>query len=273
MKRLSAILLVLALAALLFAAANAAASAPLAQLRGFGCDHALDPPSRAISVKAVMRPMAGTVKMQLRFELWVTPDGPSAAPVMEKQGDLGKWKSPPNPTLGQLSGDVWNFTKSVVGLGVPATYQFRVDFRWIGAGGRVIGSAIRRGWRCHLIELRPDLLVQSPIGVTPVPGKPNQDLYTPTIDNNGATAAGPFVVQFVPADGSPPQTVNVKRLPAFAWVTVPFTGPLCTAQTAPTIAVDSTSEVDDLDRANNSLAAACPAPTPTSSAAGAHVGG
>ncbi len=167
---------------------------------------------------------------------------------------------------------MWNFTKSVVGLGVPATYQFRVDFHWIGAHGRVIGSAVRRSSRCHLIELRPDLLVQSPIGVSPIPGQPNQDLYTATIDNAGASAAGPFVVQFAPADGSLPKTINVPRLAAFASMTETFTGPLCSAATAPTITVDSTSEVDDLNRANNSVAAVCPSPVTSGGAAGTSSG-
>ena len=196
--------------ALLPAGASAAASVPpRAQLRSFGCDHALDPPERAISVKAVMRPLAATVRMQLRFELQAVADGSNVS-TMLKQGDLEKWRSPTNPTLGQLSGDVWNFTKSVVGLGVPATYRFYVDFRWLGAHGRVIGSAVRKSSRCHLIELRPDLLVQSPIGISPIPGQPGEDLYTATIDNIGASATGPFVVQFTPPDGSSAQNRDVK---------------------------------------------------------------
>jgi hypothetical protein len=37
-----------------------------------------------------------------------------------------------------------------------------------------------------------------------------------------------------------------------------FTGPVCSASTAPTITADSAHQVDDLNRSNNVLTAVCP---------------
>src|SRR5205085_5926213 len=122
-----------------------------AQLRSSVCHNALDPQNRTTSVKVVMRAMAGTQKLQLKFSLLVGRDGSS--PQTSVRGkNLGVWLTPKNPTLGQLSGDVWNFQKSVVELDAPATYQFRVSFRWLGAGGHVIGSAVRYGKPCRQRE-------------------------------------------------------------------------------------------------------------------------
>jgi hypothetical protein len=134
--------------------------APRARLRHLVCQRALDPVGRAISVTAVMRPVKGTVKMSLRFELLSRGKGVSAlSPV--SGGDLNSWISPPNPTLGQRSGDVWNVKKPIVDLMAPATYQFRVQFRWTGAHGRVLGTTSRNSQTCFQPELRPDLAVRS----------------------------------------------------------------------------------------------------------------
>ena len=46
-----------------------AADAPHAQLTSYVCQKALDPASRAISITAVMRPITGTEKMPMRFQL------------------------------------------------------------------------------------------------------------------------------------------------------------------------------------------------------------
>jgi CARDB len=243
-------------------AAGAAGDQPHAQLKGFDCQHALDPPDRGVAVRAVMRPLAGTQRLELKFDLLVSHAGSAAVPV--RSGDLGVWSEPKNPTLGQLSGDVWNFQKTVVDLDAPATYQFRVSFRWFGSGDRVIGSAVRYSERCHQRELRPDLQVMAPIAVTAIASRPNRDLYTATIRNAGATAAGPFSVAFVPGGSSAaPSPQTIQRLGPDKERSVSFVGPLCaTADPSdpPEIIADSAAQVDDLNRSNNSLAATCPAP-------------
>ena len=154
--------------------------------------------------------------------------------------------------------------ETVVDLDAPATYQFRVSFRWLGAGDTVIGSVVRYSGRCHQRELRPDLQVMAPIAVTAIASRPDRDLYTATIRNAGATAAGPFSVAFVPGGN----WTAPSRRRSSAWAPASSapsrsSGPLCgTADPAdpPEVIADSAGQVDDLDRTNNTLTATCPAP-------------
>ena len=240
------------------AASVAAATPPRSQLAGFACTHALDPGERAVSVDAVMRPLAGTRKLAIRIDLLQRSPG---LPVQTVQGgDLGLWKSPANPTLGRLPGDVWRLQKSVYNLDVPFTYQFRVSFRWTGTHGKVLGTATRYSRTCGQRELRPDLLVTS-ITVDPIAGHPNKQLYTAVIADQGLTGAGPFQVLFAPGDNSPPMTTTISFLGAGKSRTLTFVGPVCDPANPPTVSADSASQVDDFNRANNVMSAVCPATT------------
>ena len=196
MKRLFAGAAALALCALLVATSASAGAQQRTELRAFNCHRALDPGDRSAAVTAVMRPLVGTKHMAMRFDLLMSSKGATAQRVVNA-GDLGVWITPKNPTLGQLAGDVWKLQKSVVNLAAPATYRFRVTFRWTGAGGHTLGTTVRYSHRCQQRELRPDLLVQS-IAVTSAPDHPGDDLYTALISNAGNSAAGPFVVLFTP---------------------------------------------------------------------------
>ncbi|MGH2870565.1 MAG: CARDB domain-containing protein [Solirubrobacteraceae bacterium] len=257
MKRLTAGLSALLVgAAILFAGGAAGATARRAQLRAFACQSALEPANRSVSITAVMRPVPGTKHMSVRFDLLSAQ--PRTAPTAIHSGDLDKWIKPPNPTLGQLPGDVWNVQKQVVPLAAPATYSFRVSFRWIGAHKRILEQSELLSRRCHERELRPDLVVQS-IAVTALPSQPHKDLYTAVIANQGNSAAGPFSILFAPGDGSATTTDTVALLRAHSVRSLEFVGPLCATGTAPTITADSALQIHDLYRANNVLTATCPA--------------
>ena len=120
---------------------------PRAELDGFVCHHASDALDRWIAVTAVMRPIPGTERMALKFELQrMTAHRGSFVDV--RGGDLGKWRYPRNPTLGQQPDDVWRLYKPVVNLEAPAVYRFQVSFRWTGSGGRVLEVAHRLSARC-----------------------------------------------------------------------------------------------------------------------------
>jgi hypothetical protein len=233
------------------------ASQQRAQLRGLVCQRALDPPARGVAITAPMRPLTATRKMQLRFQLLrKSRPGGSYSPV--RGGDLGSWITPANPTLGQRPGDVWIVHKQVVDLAAPASYHFRVSFRWVGAHGRLLGTATRLSGTCYQPELRPDLLVQS-IVVQAVAGRPNVNRYVATIRNDGATAAGPFAVQFAPGSSLPVQTRSVAGLAAHGRAQRAFIGPLCSTGSVATVTVDPSNQVADFDRANNSMTAVCSA--------------
>jgi CARDB len=233
-------------------AAAVAASTPRAQLRQFTCKRALDPGSRKISVMAVMRPVAGTRRMEMRFVL-LRHGGPGPTTIVSG-GDLGHWLEPSDPTLGQHPGDVWELKHPVVDLSAPATYRYAVSFRWLGSRQHVIATDVDRSKRCYQPELRPDLMVVS-IQVKPNPGQQSSERYVALIRNGGRTAAGPFQVWFSYGDVTDKRSLN--RLAANHSVKEAFVGPVCTADTAPTVTVDPTHMVDDYNTSNNSMTANC----------------
>jgi hypothetical protein len=238
------------------ASATVPAASPRARLRDFVCQRALDPPARAISITAVMRPLPGTRKMEMRFEL-LRRLSHRRAFARVRGGDLGRWISPPDATLGQLPEDVWNLDKQVVNLVAPASYRFRVTFRWIGVHGRALGRAGRLSPTCDQPELRPDLQVRS-IAVRQIAGKPSEDAYLAEIRNAGATGAGPFEVELIDAGSASirtvawlgPHSARLERL----------VGAACAPADPPTVIVDPRHRVEDYNRADNSLTARCPAP-------------
>jgi CARDB len=243
--------------------ATGAAAPPRAELTQYDCQRALDPADRSVSVQAVTRPLTDTRRLAVKFDLLErTPATATATATAVRADGLGVWITPTDPSLGQLPGDVWRLNKTVLNLDAPATYQFRVIFRWTGAHGKVLGTATRFSRVCGQRELRPDLLVSS-ITVSPVAGHPEKDLYAAVIANQGATGAGPFEVLFAPGDSSAPITRSVQFLRANQSRSLSFVGPVCDPAGPPTVTVDATSEVDDYNRANNVLAAVCPA-APTS---------
>ncbi len=238
---------------------TASVSAGKATLSGFRCIPAQDPSARAMTVSSVMRPLAHTVRMAVRFDLLESAkrDGP-AAPVL--YGDLGKWKSIAAAPRGQRPIAKWIVNKQVRGLVAPAYYRFRVSFRWTGAHGRVLGTAVRSSAVCYQPERRPDLQVKS-IAVNRRPRHPRTELYVALIANNGVTASGPFEVQFV--GGNHEKTKPLASIGPHAKAKVSFIGPLCDPAAPPSITADSTDQVDDFNRGNNTLAATCPVSKPT----------
>jgi len=243
------------------ASAPAPASSQRVALREFTCQRALDPPERRIAVQAVMRPVPGTVKLALRFQLLRKRSG---AATLVHAGDLGDWISPSNPTLGHRAADVWQLTKSVADLAAPADYRFRVGFHWLGTHGRVIAQAVRVTGLCHQTDLRPDLVVRA-IAVQQLAASSTEEAYVATIANHGGSPTGPFQVAFQPADGSAATVQTVKSLLPNATTHATFQGANCSSAGAPTITADPAGQVDDRNRSNNSLTATC-TPSPAAGA-------
>lgn len=235
-------------------AAPAGAAAPRAQLRGFVCQRALEPASRAIAVTSVMRPVRHTQAMAVRFELLTRVKGASGFTTVTGS-DLGRWVSPADRTLGRRPGDVWKLIKPVVDLPAPAAYRLRVSFRWTGAHRRVLAQSVMSTGNCLQPELRPDLVIRR----IDAP-RPNRrgtfDFYSVTVGNAGATAAGQFTVQLA-APGSAPVLAQVAGLAAHTTTVVTLRGPLCAPANPPTVTVDPQNNVEDFDRANNVAMASC----------------
>lgn len=236
--------------------AVALAAPPHARLTAYVCQTALDPASRAISITAVMRPVTGTEKMAMRFQLLKRTKRWSR-PVPLTGTDLNTWLTPKSPTLGSRPGDRWVVKHPVVDLAGPDFYRFKVSFRWTDAAGHVIGKATRSSAMCFQSERRPDLEVAQ-IQVAPAPQHPGQDGYVATIRNVGKTTSEPFTVQF--ADGSsltsPPKSEGPLR--AHQARNVRFLEPPCSASAPATITVYPQNPVDDANPSNNSAMTTCP---------------
>jgi hypothetical protein len=255
-KRLAAACAVVCAVGGVAASTVGASTPPRARVTGLMCQHALDPPARAVSITAVMRPLRGTQRMEMRFQLLRKFKG-AGTYASVTGGDLGTWVSPSTPTLGQRPGDVWKLKKPIVGLAAPASYRFRVSFQWLAAHGHVLGTSVRESGVCFQPELRPDPLVQS-ITVEPVVGRPHVNRYVAVIRNAGASDTGPFEILFTPGGALPVQTVSVPDLAAHSKLVKAFLGPLCSNAAATTVTVDPEDKVDDRNRLNNSMTAVCP---------------
>jgi hypothetical protein len=241
-------------------ASGASAPAPHDQLRSFVCQKALDPPTRAVSVQAVMRPVTGTAKMQMRFDL-MRRGKPTASFRLVRGRLLGSWISPSNPTLGQRPGDVWIVNHPVVDLSAPATYRFRVSFRWLDSSGQQLSMAVQSSPNCFQPELRADLLVRS-LTVTPLAS--GNSAYVATIGNRGQTAAGPVEVDLAGVgSATQAQTIGAGVGPK-STARQRFLAPACTAGAPLTVTVDPAHTIDEFDFNNNTLTVPCPAASSSS---------
>jgi hypothetical protein len=230
-----------------------AALPPRDQLRSFVCQKAQDPPARAISIQAVMRPVNGTAKMQVRVDLMRRSE--AGAPFRLVRGRLlGSWISPADPSLGQRPGDVWIVNHPVVDLPAPATYRFRVSFRWTGSSGQPLSTAVQSSPDCYQPELRADLLVRS-LTVTPLPS--GSDAYLADIGNRGLTAAHPVEVDLAGVSTGA-QAATLATVGPRSTARQRFVGPPCTPGSVLTVTVDPSHTIDEYDFANNTLTMACP---------------
>jgi hypothetical protein len=243
------------------AAAMAPVPAPNARLTSFVCQKARDPAERAVSITAVMRPVPGTMKMAMRFELLKRARRRSR-PVALTGTDLGTWLTPTkDPTLGSRPGDRWVVNHPVTDLAGPAFYRFSVAFRWTDASSHVIGRAVRTSPLCFQPERRADIQVVA-INVTPVAGSSGSDAYVAHIRNTGKTATGPFQVEL--SDGVPANTVykSVAQVLPHHQRGVYFRAPACSAAAPVTITADPTQQVDVSSRSHSSMTTTCASAAP-----------
>jgi hypothetical protein len=93
-------------------------------------------------VVGVMRPVAGTRAMAMKFALLRRPSsGGTYGPV--SGANLNRWLTPTPPSLGQRPTDVWRLRKLVVNLPAHSAYRFRVSFRWTGSAGVFLKRLVR----------------------------------------------------------------------------------------------------------------------------------
>jgi len=214
---------------------------------------ALDPVARSVSVTATMRPLKGTQKLNVNVRLQDRAAGTHTWLTIAAPG-LGQWLAPTDPpTLGRRPGDVWNVRHPVADLTAPAAYRFSVQFRWLGAGGRVLGAESLTSATCQQPELRPDLVVGT-VAVTPA-ARRNRRVYATTISNTGATAASQVLVE-LNVGGTIVQH-TIPRLGPHSSQVVKFTGPACSTVAPASVTVDPNNQIDVSSRAQAVAQVSC----------------
>ena len=246
MKRLA--LSVIAAAAPLALAAPAGAATKLYASPMVACHTGLTPAERSLEVDAVMKPVSGTVRMGLRFDVSMrTPQNQTFTPVPGP--GLGVWKRS-HSKVSQFEID-----KGVDNLQAPAGYRLLVGFRWYGAHGKVLRTAHRTTRVCSEPDLRPNLVVKNIVVEPPTAnGKPWH--YTVVVRNIGQTDAGPFNVGYSAPD-APAQTLPIAGLPPATQTRVTFTGTPCVSATPPTFTADVSNQVDESSETDNLGTATC----------------
>jgi len=248
MKR-SVLILAAATAALAAAApATADARRPPHSAKLVACQRSPDPLARMLTVRASMRAIHGSRRLGLRFDLYSRSGGSGFRRVAG--AGLGTWSYSDRGVGGYV------VRKSVNGLPTPAVYRMVVRFRWLGARGKVRRSAIAVTGPCAQGERRPDLAVA---GVVVRPGpRPGMFRYVALVRNVGRGGSGPTTVSLE----SGAAALATLRLPALrpgGRRIVRFTGPACNPVAPPSVVADPSGLVPDANRANNKLAATCPA--------------
>jgi hypothetical protein len=203
-----------------------------------------------------MRPVAGGRHLALRVDLYqkTLPGGRWA--LRSDVPGLGIWTAPSDPSIGTRPADVFRYRQAVGRLIVPYAFRFRVSFRWSDATtGREVKSATVYTAACKQPDQRPDLALTD-VAVTPSPLDSSSARYVVTVKNIGRSPA--WNVSLTSTFSSPHRAV--KRLGPADSVQVTLNGPACTApDSVPIFTVDPANTVDEMDEANNSLAATCPA--------------
>ena len=248
MKRFLPILLAAAAALALLAPAVAQARRAPHSAKLVACQRSADPLARLLTVRASLRAIHGSTRLGLRFDLY----GRSGAGGFRRVAGagLGAWSYSDRGVGGYV------VRKTVNNLPTPAVYRMVVRFRWINAHGRVLRSAQRITGPCAQGDLRPDLAV---IGVSVRPGaRAGVFRYVAVVRNVGRGGSGPTTVS-LEAGGA---ALATKRLPGLRpgnRTVVRFSGPACDASAPPRVVADPSGLIADSNRANNALAATCPA--------------
>ncbi len=97
---------------------------------------------RSATFAGEMSALPGTVKMEMRVEVLERTPGDVAYRMVVAPG-LGVWRMSA-PGVKQ-----YTYLKQVTNLSAPAFYRGAIRFRWLGAKGRLLKTAVLRTRRCE----------------------------------------------------------------------------------------------------------------------------
>jgi len=187
----------------------------------------------------------GASRMRMRFELERKRPNTRRWRRVPRAVGFGKWER----SLPSRAGFI--FHKRVVGLRVPARYRALISFVWTRSNGTVVQRAQRRSAACWQPDLRPDLRLDSALGVVPA-AQPGLALYTMMVRNAGRSASGPFSVRIGTGRSEAASLAAGER----RWLLV--LAPVCAGGSLVSARVDEEDRVDESREDANSARLPCP---------------
>ncbi len=228
------------------ALADPGSKAPLARVSVAECSRGPQALDRSAQFRGVMRQVAGTDTMWMRFALQERQGG--GIFEMVRAPGLNVWRK-------SMSG-VKRFvhTQEVLALAEGSEYRARVRFRWYGPGGELVREAARRSGTCSQAGELANLRVAK-IGAHPTPASPGVFTYAvQVINRGGATAPGANVGLAV--DGAGVDTVTVGSLEPDEERVALLNGPACIDSVR--AEVDPAGTVTESSESDNVLSSRCP---------------
>lgn len=215
---------------------------------------------RSVTAFATVRPVPGSTRLALRLDLYERPLAGGRWTLRADVPGLGRWTSPSDPAIGSRSNDAFSYYQTVGRL-VPGTaYRFRVGFRWLDGGGRLVRQTTRWTGPCRQVDLRPDLALSRPAAVRII--GPFAIRYSVVVRNRGASTARRVLVAATFAGdlgGGAPVSHTIGRLAPHQSIVLTFIAPDCPAGgRGATFTVDPAGTVDEVREGNNTVAVACP---------------
>ena len=204
------------------------------------------PADRSVAFRGVMRRVASTQRMWMRFTL--QERGAGGRFVALSAPGLGIWRR----SLAGVGG--FAYRQRVLELATGSTYRAKVDFRWYADDGRVIERATRLTGGCSQTGPLPNLNIGR-IGARRLDGAPGATRYAVRVRNQGADPAPAGTLAFS-VDGAAVDTVAVPALAPEQVKRVFVTGPRCAVRVR--AEVDPERAVNEAVERDNVRSTSCP---------------
>jgi CARDB protein len=199
--------------------AHAYAAPPASQLATATLSHcvaAVDEPDRSATFAGQVLASADTTRMAVRVEVQERLGGEAYFHTVSAPG-LGVWRA------SQPGVKIYKFYRQVTNLPAPAEFRARIDFRWLGAKGRLIRHTSRLTPTCEQPDERPKLTVGE-VSATAVDAQTAD--YQIALRNEGRAASGTFTLA-LSVDGAPQPPLAVESLQPQSSLILAVTAPRC----------------------------------------------
>lgn len=222
----------------------AAWASPTTRVTVRSCKVGEKPKRRQAVFHAHMRAIAGTRQMQMRFTLRDSAgDGP---PTAVKSPPLARWRK------SRRGVQRFGYKQRVTGLASGGRYSVSVEFRWIGARGRVIKTAKRSSGECRQEGSLPNLtLGRLAARLTDSPGTLK---YSFDVTNDGRGEARDAIVELF-VDSAAADATRLARVAPGETLRVYIDGPVCKRNVR--VSVDRSHSISETNDDDNVLRAPC----------------